>query len=829
MTEHALTTAVRHRYMDSASLIDDIINQIAGNLGYYQGNFVRMRELQHLVSNETIALEQFVRSYYTNDIAALFEEGFASASGGIPTSPADRRIYRGIARDGRSAMLRSHQTARADSRRAMSKLYRATGREAEAFARTDGIKAHTYADGRKYSLDGYAQQRLRSDGSRAYNAGVLHGGRAAGVRYYEVEDGPECGWSSHDDPERADGKLVTADEGMTYLIAHPSCVRRFVPRRDLTRRKHAQQRVRQRAQNIQEKLISLNLRNTMTLKNATALIDKQQLMFSISMDQLMKAQPIFKEFERRLQFFAHEMQVRREVRRGLEEIEKFRRQPHEPLKITAEEVADEVVVAGEQFAMAGRPLPQYTQRILGVTDDMGERAVGDRLYLFNQFNDIRKRSHMPAHVVENIHDFEESFRDTFLRVARNSVSSGGLKPPPAGPGGILPKLTFPRVGAPGSKHTSARIIWTDNPIVRVTTTFTELSRGMTLEDWRRIWDYFDFRDWERLFPLLKTEIIENLRAVGQSAQHRVTFNPHGLFRMGLSRDPVTNELIPDFRLVPGKIISVGTEYSRSVGMYTKQDFLEIIRNRGQQIEAPGFTSLRNDLSLDELRFLAAQRGWPDPEGMDYVTLRRLQSGIQEDELIGIARRRGMKTLHEYTTVEHFSREYLLDVAGVDDIAVRSWRSHARLLIPSPLKIQLNMVNREIHAMIAELRMFSGKVYARFIASQDDLTVKSAINTIQSRTSQLNERLLGLERQLVSSEQEWLTRTARRSRYYLNVLNGGVFQIARILKMDWQQVRELIRLTEIQYEEILKKIRNGLSYSDIDWTTSLTLETPWLEQ
>jgi hypothetical protein len=44
-----------------------------------------------------------------------------------------------------------------------------------------------------------------------------------------VFDGDDCGWTTHDDPDKADGKQVTFDEADAYPLAHPRCLRNFAP------------------------------------------------------------------------------------------------------------------------------------------------------------------------------------------------------------------------------------------------------------------------------------------------------------------------------------------------------------------------------------------------------------------------------------------------------------------------------------------------------------------------------------------------------------------------------------------------------------------------
>ena len=49
------------------------------------------------------------------------------------------------------------------------------------------------------------------------------------VQQVEVSDGQGCGWTDHDDPDLADGSIRDMDDAQEYPIAHPNCVRVFLP------------------------------------------------------------------------------------------------------------------------------------------------------------------------------------------------------------------------------------------------------------------------------------------------------------------------------------------------------------------------------------------------------------------------------------------------------------------------------------------------------------------------------------------------------------------------------------------------------------------------
>lgn len=82
---------------------------------------------------------------------------------------------------------------------------------------------------RKYTLSDYSNMVVRTNANRAYNMGVLDAIAKKGIEWVAVSDGPECGWTFHDDPEAANGMVVTLDEARANPLAHPNCRRAFAP------------------------------------------------------------------------------------------------------------------------------------------------------------------------------------------------------------------------------------------------------------------------------------------------------------------------------------------------------------------------------------------------------------------------------------------------------------------------------------------------------------------------------------------------------------------------------------------------------------------------
>lgn len=108
---------------------------------------------------------------------------------------------------------------------------RAAGREVTRILDAQGVGV-IYKDGSKHPLSEYGQMVIRTVSGTAYNVGTLTQGRELGFDRWEVFDGEDCGWTDHDDPDLANGKVVTTDEGLANPLAHPNCRRAFGVARD---------------------------------------------------------------------------------------------------------------------------------------------------------------------------------------------------------------------------------------------------------------------------------------------------------------------------------------------------------------------------------------------------------------------------------------------------------------------------------------------------------------------------------------------------------------------------------------------------------------------
>ncbi|WP_432061519.1 hypothetical protein [Streptomyces sp. S1] len=96
---------------------------------------------------------------------------------------------------------------------------------------TDHKLVHVvYRNGARVPVRAWVEIATLAKSAVAYNASTLNRPREAGVTSVEVFDGLDCGWTSHQDPDKATRTLRTVEE--EWPISHPPCRRGFGSRPD---------------------------------------------------------------------------------------------------------------------------------------------------------------------------------------------------------------------------------------------------------------------------------------------------------------------------------------------------------------------------------------------------------------------------------------------------------------------------------------------------------------------------------------------------------------------------------------------------------------------
>ncbi|MFJ6069055.1 hypothetical protein ACIQHU_39200 [Streptomyces tendae] len=91
-----------------------------------------------------------------------------------------------------------------------------------------------YANDARHPVDAWARAAITWQAVTTANTAAA---RTAldelGTEWVEVRDGAACGWTSHDDPDRANRTLRTVQDALAHPTAHPHCQRELLPRLDL--------------------------------------------------------------------------------------------------------------------------------------------------------------------------------------------------------------------------------------------------------------------------------------------------------------------------------------------------------------------------------------------------------------------------------------------------------------------------------------------------------------------------------------------------------------------------------------------------------------------
>lgn len=216
----------------------------------------QLTELRLAVERHLAGLDAEARTWLQERLPRVYALGAqagAAAAGEVITTWTTVHIeaLQELARDAYDDLLKATRYVRRDTKRFIRELTRElnalklvrgdtavqTARDlVRRLVRERGITAVVYRNGARHGLGEYAEMVVRTKTAQAYNAGTLNGAVDVGVRFFEVFDGPNCGWTFHDDTELANGKIVTEDEARSYPISHPNCRRGFGGRPDLTTR-----------------------------------------------------------------------------------------------------------------------------------------------------------------------------------------------------------------------------------------------------------------------------------------------------------------------------------------------------------------------------------------------------------------------------------------------------------------------------------------------------------------------------------------------------------------------------------------------------------------
>lgn len=202
----------------------------------------RLRQLEQMVLELADQADTIAAGNITNTLRGAYEIGATATAVTLTVAPSitgvDYDAIRILAADTMSDLLAATQHVRESTKtlvRTMtrdhirSKLY--TGETAVQAAddlakalRGKGIEAVRYANGRSVGLSTYTEMVVRTKTAQAYQEGGFNQGESLDIGYWELHDGPGCGLTAHNDPQKADGMIVTLEVAREWPLSHPNCV-----------------------------------------------------------------------------------------------------------------------------------------------------------------------------------------------------------------------------------------------------------------------------------------------------------------------------------------------------------------------------------------------------------------------------------------------------------------------------------------------------------------------------------------------------------------------------------------------------------------------------
>jgi hypothetical protein len=217
----------------------------------------RLTQMRRRIESLLDQVDANMRTWMQQSFPSIYRQGALDTAGSALSSwtKLHTDAVQLLARDTFDDLLEATRFVRADTKRFVreaskiaSELVTTTdrtavqgGRQLERLLQRRGITSVIYRDGSRHGLAEYAQMVVRTKTAVAYNIGSLNAGaEQSGATYFEVFDGPDCGWIRHQDADKALGKIVTRDEAGIHPISHPNCRRSFGARPDITTRRATQ-------------------------------------------------------------------------------------------------------------------------------------------------------------------------------------------------------------------------------------------------------------------------------------------------------------------------------------------------------------------------------------------------------------------------------------------------------------------------------------------------------------------------------------------------------------------------------------------------------------
>ena len=230
-------------YRNAQTNIDELIRTSSDLTIRGRAYRARLAELSRAITNTLADLDAIARGWSTRSLTDIYAASGTRAAADIGRpfnwTQIHREAVQQLATETFDDLLAATRFVRRDIKAFIriaarehaaavlleGKTATQAGRELARRLERRGISAVTYKNGARHSLRDYADTVVRTRAASAQNGGTLNVAREHGVEWAQCFDGSGCGFTSHDDPDKANGSVRSIAEFEAHPVAHPRCAR----------------------------------------------------------------------------------------------------------------------------------------------------------------------------------------------------------------------------------------------------------------------------------------------------------------------------------------------------------------------------------------------------------------------------------------------------------------------------------------------------------------------------------------------------------------------------------------------------------------------------
>jgi len=383
-----------------------------------------------LIERELEDMQMVSDAYWAKELTNEYRKGYAKSA----TEIEEIMKYEGVSRNkaisqsDRSWLSRQRKKGKGDLDRALKETLDRSNKDLTGLKEWDVDKRLSASKGfrpvtggsRKYALDTYGDLVTNIRGVAAYQRGSLAAMRDNGVEYLRVEDSPQCGWSRHDDAEKADGKVVSLNEAMAHMMSHAHCVRHFYP--------YGKEKPsgwdefwdkRSKLFKIGAVALAAGAAGGAAAAGGYYAYTNRIFILQSFNDWLLKSEPLWKQYDLRINALVHNLEAAAKAGAGdVTDIFTGR-----PLQVNY----DTVLLNARNDAVRYLEIPTsgirtHTKYILGLTGEEDRFTLIRRIQDFNDYFDSYRKSGYGPNIFNSISNLES---DSHLRVLDSVVNGYG--------------------------------------------------------------------------------------------------------------------------------------------------------------------------------------------------------------------------------------------------------------------------------------------------------------------------------------------------------------------------------------------------------------------